>query len=65
MKDSRKEQDPQKRLALLKKGFAEGLGRLPLALAHVERFVIAYSSKIKDMVVTPTGKFYPQYITMK
>ena len=65
MKDSRKEQDPQKRLALLKKASQKVWDDCPWLWLHVERFVIAYSSKIKDMVVTPTEKFYPQYITMK
>ena len=37
----------------------------PWMWLHVEKFVIAYSSKIKGMVVTPTEKFYPHYITMQ
>ncbi|MCU0590978.1 MAG: ABC transporter substrate-binding protein [Desulfobacterales bacterium] len=64
MKDSRKEQDPQKRLALLKKASQKVWDDCPWIWLHVEKFVIAYSSKIKGMVVTPTEKFYPQYITL-
>jgi len=64
MKDSRKEQDPQKRLALLKKASQKVWDDCPWLWLHVEKFVIAYSSKIKGMVVTPTEKFYPQSITM-
>ena len=65
MKDSRKKQDPQKRLALLKKASQKVWDDSPWLWLHVEKFVLAYSNKIKDMVVTPTEKFYPQYITMK
>jgi peptide/nickel transport system substrate-binding protein len=65
MKDSRKEQDPQKRLALLKKASQKVWDDSPWLWLHVEKFVLAYSSKINGMVVTPTEKFYPQYITMK
>ena len=65
MKASREEQDPQKRLALLKKASEMVWDDCPWLWLHVEKFVIAYSSKIKGMVVTPTEKFYPSDITMK
>ncbi len=65
MKTSREEQDPQKRLALLKQASEIVWDDAPWLWLHVEKFVIAYSSKIKGMVVTPTEKFYPQYITMQ
>ena len=65
MKASREEQDPQKRLALLKKASEIVWADSPWLWLHVEKFVIAYSSKIKGMVVTPTEKFYPHYITMQ
>lgn len=65
MKASREEQDPEKRLALLKKASIMVWDDCPWLWLHVEKFVIAYSSKIKGMVVTPTEKFYPQYITMQ
>ena len=65
MKASRQEQDPQKRLALLKKASEIVWADSPWLWLHVEKFVIAYSSKIKGMVVTPTEKFYPHYITMQ
>ena len=65
MKSSREEQDPQKRLALLKQASEIVWDDAPWLWLHVEKFVIAYSSKIKGMVVTPTEKFYPQYISMQ
>ena len=65
MKASREEQDPDKRLALLKKASELVWDDAPWMWLHVEKFVIAYSSKIKGMVVTPTEKFYPQNITMQ
>ena len=65
MKASREEQDPQKRSALLKKASEIVWDDAPWMWLHVEKFVIAYSSKIKGMVVTPTEKFYPHYITMQ
>ena len=65
MKASREEQNPEKRLALLKQASEIVWDDCPWLWLHVEKFVIAYSSKIKGMVVTPTEKFYPQYITMQ
>jgi peptide/nickel transport system substrate-binding protein len=65
MKASREAQDPQKRLELLKKASAKVWDDCPWIWLHVEKFVMAYSSKIGNMVVTPTEKFFPQYITMK
>jgi peptide/nickel transport system substrate-binding protein len=65
MKASREAQDPQKRLALLKQASEIVWADSPWMWLHVEKFVIAYSSKITGMVVTPTEKFYPHYITMQ
>jgi ABC-type transport system substrate-binding protein len=65
MKASREEQNVQKRLSLLKKASEMVWDDCPWLWLHVEKFVIAYSSKIKDMVVTPTEKFYPTYINMQ
>ncbi len=65
MKASREEQNPEKRLELLKQASEIVWDDAPWMWLHVEKFVIAYSSKIKGMVVTPTEKFYPQYITMQ
>ena len=65
MKASRKEQDPQKRLALLKQASEIVWDDCPWLWLHVEKFVLAYSSKITGMVVTPTEKFYPQYIILQ
>lgn len=62
---TRQEQDPQKRLELFKKASEIVWDDAPWIWLHVEKFVIAYSSKIKGMVVTSTEKFYPTYITMK
>lgn len=62
---TRQEQDPQKRLALFKKASEIVWDDAPWIWLHVEKFVLAYSSKIKGMVVTSTEKFYPTYITMK
>ena len=43
-----------------------GLGDdCPWIWLHVEKFVIAYSSKIKGLVVTSTELFYPTYCTME
>ncbi len=63
MEESRQEQDPEKRKALLLKASEMVWDDCPWMWLHVEKFVIAYSSKIKGMVVTPTEKFFPQYIT--
>ncbi len=65
MKASREEQNVQKRLDLLKKASEMVWDDCPWLWLHVEKFVIAYSGKIKDMVVTPTEKFYPTYIKMQ
>lgn len=65
MKKSREEQDPAKRLELLEKASKMVWDDCPWIWLHVEKFVLAYSSKIKGMVVTPTEKFYPTYITME
>ena len=64
MDASRREQNPDKRLELLVKASKVIWDDCPWLWLHVEKFVIAYSSKIKGMVVTPTEKFFPQYITM-
>jgi peptide/nickel transport system substrate-binding protein len=65
MKASREAQDPEKRLELLKQASEMVWADSPWMWLHVEKFVIAYSSKIKGMVVTPTEKFYPHHITMQ
>ncbi|MCP4693298.1 MAG: ABC transporter substrate-binding protein [Desulfobacterales bacterium] len=61
---SRLEQDPAKRKALLSDASKMVWDDSPWLWLHVEKFVLAYSSKIKGMVVTPTEKFYPLYINM-
>jgi ABC-type transport system substrate-binding protein len=65
MEESRQEQNVEKRKALLVKASKIIWDDCPWLWLHVEKFVIAYSSKIKGMIVTPTEKFYPGYITMK
>lgn len=65
MKETRKAQDPEKRFELLKQASEIVWEDCPWIWLHVEKFVLAYSSKIKDLVVTPTEKFYPTYITME
>jgi peptide/nickel transport system substrate-binding protein len=62
---SREEQNPKKRLELLKKASEIVWDDAPWIWLHVEKFVIAYSKKIKGMVVTSTEKFYPTYIKME
>jgi ABC-type transport system substrate-binding protein len=64
MDASRLEQNPKKRLAILKKASEMVWDDCPWIWLHVEKFVIAYSSKIKNMPVTSTEKFYPTYIKM-
>ena len=62
---SRKAQDPVARAALLKQAAEMVWDDCPWIWLHVEKFVLAYSSKINNLVVTPTEKFYPTYITMQ
>jgi peptide/nickel transport system substrate-binding protein len=65
MDASRLEQNPKKRLELMKKASEMVWDDCPWIWLHVEKFVIAYSKKIKGMVVTGTEKFYPTYIRME
>ena len=65
MDASRLEQNPKKRLEILKKASEMVWDDSPWIWLHVEKFVIAYSKKIKGMVVTGTEKFYPTYIKME
>jgi ABC-type transport system substrate-binding protein len=62
---ARIEQDPNKRLELFKKAGEIVWCDCPWIWLYVEKFVIAYSSKIQNMAVTPTEMFYPTYIAMK
>jgi len=65
MDASRLEQDTKKRLALFKNASEIVWGDCPWLWLHTEKFLIAYSSKIKGLVVTNTEKFYPTYVTME
>ncbi len=65
MEASRLEQNPEKRNELLKEASEMVWDDCPWIWLHVEKFVIAYSSKIKGLVVTNTEKFYPTYVTMQ
>jgi ABC-type transport system substrate-binding protein len=62
---TRLEQDPKKRLELFKKAEEIVWDDCPWIWLHVEKFVIAYRSKIKGLLVTNTEKFYPTYVTME
>ena len=65
MTASREEQDTAKRKALLVNASKIIWDDCPWIWLHVEKFVLAYSSKIKGLVVTSTEKFYPTYVTME
>ena len=65
MEQSRLEQNPEKRKAVLVEASKIVWEDCPWLWLHVEKFVIAYNSKIQNMPVTPTEMFYPTYITMK
>lgn len=62
---TRLEQDPKKRLALFKRASEILWDDCPWIWLHTEKFVMAYSSKIKGMVVTSIEKFYATYVTME
>jgi peptide/nickel transport system substrate-binding protein len=65
MEKSRLEQDPAKRKELLVQASKIIWDDCPWLWLHIEKFVIAYTKKIEGLIVTPTEKFYPQYVTMK
>jgi len=65
MEQSRLEQNPEKRKALLVQAARIAWEDCPWLWLHVEKFLIAYNSKIGNMPVTPTELFFPTYITMK
>jgi peptide/nickel transport system substrate-binding protein len=61
---SRLEQNTDKRLELFRLA-SQGLWEdAPWIWLHVEKFVLAYSSRIKGLVVTSTERFYPTYVTL-
>jgi ABC-type transport system substrate-binding protein len=62
---SRMEQDPNKRLELLKKAEEIVWDDCPWIWLHTEKFLIAYKSNLKGMVVTSKETFYPTYVTKK
>jgi peptide/nickel transport system substrate-binding protein len=62
---TRLEQDPQKRMELFQKAGEIVWDDCPWIWLHVEKFVIAYSNKIKGLVVTSTELFYPTYCSME
>lgn len=63
MDASRVEQDPAKRSELLKKASEMVWDDCPWLWLHVEKFLVAYRSNLKGIIVTPTEKFFPQYMT--
>ena len=62
---ARIEQDPINRLELFKKAEEIVWDDCPWIWLHVEKHLIAHSSKIRNMSATPTEMFYTTYITMK
>jgi ABC-type transport system substrate-binding protein len=62
---SRMEQDPAKRLVLFKKAEEIVWDDCPWIWLHTEKFLIAYKSNLKGMVVTSKETFYPTYVTKK
>jgi ABC-type transport system substrate-binding protein len=62
---SRLEQDPTKRLVLFKKAEEIVWDDCPWIWLHTEKFLIAYKSNLKGMVVTSKETFYPTYVTKK
>ena len=62
---SRPEQDPKKRLELLKKAEEIVWDDCPWIWLHTEKFLIAYKSNLNGMVVTSKETFYPTYVTKK
>lgn len=65
MDQSRRELNPEKRKELLKKAAEMVWDDCPWIWLHTEKFLIAYNSKIKGLVVTPYETFYPTYVTMQ
>ncbi|MCF8108810.1 MAG: hypothetical protein K9J81_07435 [Desulfohalobiaceae bacterium] len=63
MKRSRMELNEDKREQLLFEASEMVWEDCPWIWLHVEKFVIAYSHDIEGLVVTPTEKFYPTYIS--
>jgi peptide/nickel transport system substrate-binding protein len=62
---TRSEQDPKKRLEMFKKAEEIVWDDCPWIWLHVEKFLIAYKSNLKGMIVLPTEEFYPTYVTKK
>jgi len=62
---TRLEQDPKKRLELFKKAEEIVWDDCPWIWLHTEKFLIAYKSNLKGMVVTSKETFYPTYVTKK
>jgi peptide/nickel transport system substrate-binding protein len=60
---ARMERDPQKRLVLLKKASEIVWDDCPWIWLYVKKFVLAYRSELKGLVVTGTEKFFPTYVT--
>lgn len=65
MDESRRELNPERRKELLKKASEKVWEDCPWIWLHTEKFLIAYNSKIKGLVVTPYETFYPTYVTMQ
>ncbi|MBW1721485.1 MAG: ABC transporter substrate-binding protein [Deltaproteobacteria bacterium] len=65
LEKTRREQDPQKRLALFKRASEIVWDDCPWLWLHVEKFVIAYRSDLTNLLVTNTEMFFPTYMKKK
>ncbi len=62
---ARREQDDSKRLELYKKASEMAWDDCPWLWLHTERFVIAYRSSLRNLLITNTEKFFPTYTTVE
>jgi len=62
---ARREQDDSKRLDLYKKASEIVWDDCPWLWLYTERFIIAYRSSLRNLIITNTEKFFPTYTTME
>jgi peptide/nickel transport system substrate-binding protein len=62
---ARREQDYIKRLELYKRASEIVWDDCPWLWLHTERFVMAYRSTLKNLIITNTEKFFPTYTTVE
>ncbi len=65
MEAGQREYDPEKRANLLKKAAALVWEDSPRVWLYLERFLVAHSAGIKNLVVSPLKKIYPQAVVME